>query len=110
MFGRIKKGFNGWLGKLLPPCRDISALVSRSLDKDLSLRERLLLKTHLYICVACRQYLSQLEFMSEAVRKSDARREAGDHAPRLSAEAAERLKNALKSSKYVLFFVLLNCY
>ena len=68
------------------------------------------MKTHLYTCIACRRYLAQVEFMSEVLEKQEEKREAGEFAPRLGTEASERLKNALKSSKLLIFCVLVYCY
>jgi len=110
MFGRIKEGFNRIIWKLLPSCRDITALISRSMENDLSWREKLVMKTHLYTCIACQRYLTQLEFMSKVLDKQEEKLEAGEYAPRLGAEASERLKNALKSSKLLILFVLVYCY
>jgi len=106
----IKNGFNKLVRKYLPSCKDITALVSRSMEKDLSWREKIVMKIHLYACVACERYLKQLEFMSEVFEKQSERIEKGEYAPRLSSEASERLKNALKSSKLVIIFVLAYCY
>jgi hypothetical protein len=110
MFGKIKTGFNKIVWKYLPGCRDITALISRSMEKDLSWREKLVVKTHLYTCIACRRYLSQIIFMSEVLGKQEESREKGEFAPRLSTEASERLKNALKSSKSLVLFVLIYCF
>ncbi|SRR5215204_5812357 len=110
MFGKIKNGFNKLVWKYLPGCRDITALISRSMEKDLSFREKLVMKTHLYTCIACRRYLAQLKFMSEVIGKQEEKLERGEYAPRLSSEASERLKDALKSSKVLVLFVLAYCY
>jgi len=111
VFGIIKNGFNKMVWRVLPGCRDITALVSRSMENDLSWREKLVLKTHLYTCIACRRYLSQLKFMREVIAKREEKLEKGETAaPRLSADAAERLKNALKSSKTLIVFVLVSCF
>ena len=111
MFGIIKNSFNKMVWKILPGCKDVTALVSRSMENDLSWREKLVLKTHLYTCIACRRYLSQLKFMSEAIAKQEEKLVKGETAaPRLGADAAERLKNALKSSKMLIVFVLVSGY
>ena len=109
MFGMIKNGFNKIVWRVLPGCKDITALASRSMENDLSWRERLVMKTHLYTCLACRRYLSQLKFMSEVIARQEEKIASSDAAPRLSPDAAERLKNALKSSKMLMFFVLVSC-
>lgn len=107
----IKNGFNKIVWKLLPGCKDITALVSRSMENDLSWRGRLVMKTHLYTCIACQRYLTQLKFMSEVLVKQEEKLANGESsAPRLGADAAERLKNALKSSKSLILFVLVSSY
>ncbi|QWF71596.1 zf-HC2 domain-containing protein [Methylomonas paludis] len=40
----------------MPSCREISALVSKGLDKQLSLSERFAVRCHLMICRACRNF------------------------------------------------------
>lgn len=110
MFGKIKNVFDRLVWKLLPSCKDITALVSRSLEDDLSWREKLVMKAHLYTCIACQRYLAQLKFMSEVIGKQEESRVNGEYPPRLSAEASERLKSALKSSKLLVLFVLTYCY
>lgn len=110
MFGKIKNGFNNLVWKYLPSCKDITALISRSMENGLSLREKLVMKTHLYTCIACRRYLTQIKFMDEVFEKQEQKIEKGEYAPKLGAEATERLKNALKSSKFLLLFVFINCY
>ncbi len=109
MFGKMKNVFDRLVWKFLPGCRDITALVSRSLENDLSWRERMVMKTHLYTCIACQRYLAQLEFLSEVIERQEEKLAKGEYAPRLSAEASERLKNALKSSKLLILFVLIYC-
>jgi len=111
VFGIIKNGFNKIVWKILPGCKDVTALVSRSMENDLSWREKLVMKTHLYTCIACQRYLTQLKFMSETLARQEEKLEKGElSAPRLGADAAERLKNALKSSKILILFVLVSCY
>lgn len=107
----IKNGFNKIVWKFLPGCKDITALVSRAMENDLSWREKFVMKTHLYTCIACQRYLKQLKFMSEVLVKREEKIAKGESsAPRLGADAAERLKNALKSSKMLILFVLVSSY
>ena len=44
-------------------CRDISALVSRSMDAQLSVGERLRVRLHLAICGACRRFARQVQLL-----------------------------------------------
>jgi hypothetical protein len=50
-------------------CRDISALVSRSLDERLGTRARLRIRLHLLICGACRRFASQARLLRQAARR-----------------------------------------
>jgi hypothetical protein len=110
VFRKIKNGFNQIAWKFLPSCKEITALISRDLEKDLSWREKLAMKIHLYICTPCRRYLAQLKFMSEVLATQDEKLEKGEYETRLSSEASERLKEALKSSKFLILFALIFCY
>lgn len=47
-------------------CRDITALVSQGLDKQLSLSERLSIGVHVMMCSRCRNFQSQSKFIHEA--------------------------------------------
>lgn len=47
-------------------CRDISALVSQGLDKQLSLGERLAIRVYLMMCSGCRNFWSQSRFIRKA--------------------------------------------
>lgn len=50
-------------------CREISALVSRGLDKTLNWRERLEIRLHVAMCSRCRNFLRQSQFMRKAARR-----------------------------------------
>lgn len=49
-------------------CRDISALVSKGLDKKLSLPERFEVRLHLMMCTRCRNFQTQTEFIRKAAQ------------------------------------------
>lgn len=44
-------------------CREISALVSKSMDANLSLGERLAVRIHLTLCKSCRHFQTQSRFI-----------------------------------------------
>ena len=50
-------------------CRDVSALVSRAMDARLSWVERLRVRFHLAICVACRRFSRQVQILRRAARQ-----------------------------------------
>jgi hypothetical protein len=80
----------------LPTCKEVVGWMSQSLERPLTLRERVLLKLHLWVCVWCVWYLEQLRLMREALRARAAQAADEDSSGvSLSAEARERIKSAL---------------
>jgi Putative zinc-finger len=75
-------------------CKEASALVSQSLDRRLGMRERVLLRVHLWACDACTLFRRQLEFLRAAARQY-AQRSAAVESLRLSDAARERIKHTL---------------
>jgi hypothetical protein len=53
---------------ILPTCKEVHALVSEGMDRDLSLSERLRLRVHLLMCVACRRFGRQMVLLRGAMR------------------------------------------
>lgn len=47
-------------------CREVSELVSKSLDVHLSLRERLAVRLHLMMCKHCSNFKKQMLFLRQA--------------------------------------------
>ncbi|MCP3898481.1 MAG: zf-HC2 domain-containing protein [Desulfobacteraceae bacterium] len=50
-------------------CKDVSSLISRSLDKKLPLSTRLGIKFHLMMCKLCRRYEKQLLIIHAALKE-----------------------------------------
>lgn len=50
-------------------CKQASQLISKSLDRRLSLRERLSLRLHTFICDACRRFGQQLRTLRVALKR-----------------------------------------
>ena len=77
-------------------CREVTRLVSESLDRELPLRQRMSTKMHLMMCKLCSRYNNQLAGLREAVRLHSMREEDIDIYPAsLSSEARERIKESL---------------
>jgi len=79
-------------------CRQISILVSESLDRELPLRKRVAVWLHLMMCRFCARYRKQLLFLRDA---ADAYARQGEDlfsadSDSLSPEAHERIKRALR--------------
>jgi hypothetical protein len=90
-----------FLLRRLPTCKETVALMSQSLERPLTLRERVLLKLHLWVCIWCVWYLEQLRLMRAALQTRAAQVLINDSsAPTLSAEARARIKRALDRSTY----------
>ena len=86
------------LAALTPPCRRIAQQTSRAHEQPLSACDRVRLRIHLGICAACRRYLRQLDFLSEASGRSDENVPAVAQA-RLADCAKERLKHRLRCER-----------
>jgi len=81
-------------------CKDVSTLMSESLDRKLSLRERFGLKTHLLVCKGCQRMARQMQLLSAASRRVGFIQEDGSSPAQeaLSAEARARIQAQVKRS------------
>ena len=106
LYGKAVHAARYFLLRRLPTCEQMAPVMSESLERPLTLRERATLKLHLWVCVWCVWYLEQLHAIRAALRARAAREEAGgpdgtnetgDAAPavKLSEEARERIRRAL---------------
>jgi len=75
-------------------CKEVSELVSQSLDRELSLRERAAVRLHLMMCRMCANYRSQIQFMHRVVHQME------HHTPTtpLPEAAKERIKKHIEES------------
>jgi predicted anti-sigma-YlaC factor YlaD len=89
-----------FLARRLPDCKTITPTLGEMNDRVLSLRERVVVKLHLFTCEACRRYTEQLKFLHEAFlereRLIDAVAETSD--AELSSDAKDRIRKALSAS------------
>ena len=84
----------------LPPCKQTVEIISQSLERPLSMRERVLLKLHLWVCMWCVWYLEHLQLIRETARQNTQEMpELDPSAPGLSAEARDRIKQKLLANK-----------
>ena len=79
-------------------CREVTRLVSDSMDRRLPLGTRVRVGMHLAMCRFCSGFARQMRLLRQAVRARGAQLVADPHdAPMgLSAEARQRLKAALR--------------
>ena len=101
LYNKMAHAIRFWLLRTLPTCKEMVHVMSESLERRLSLRERIVLKAHLWICVWCAWYLEHLHVMRDALRTHAARIAEDETASTasLSLDARERIKRALSQAK-----------
>lgn len=85
------------MARMTPSCKDISALISQSMDSRLPLRKRLAIRMHVAMCSLCRRYEKQLRMIRRGLHYY-ANPDENAVAESLSAEAKARLQQALERS------------
>ncbi len=50
-------------------CKQATELMSRRMDRTLSLKNRISLRIHLMMCSGCRNFNKQMQFLRQASRK-----------------------------------------
>lgn len=78
-------------------CKDVTRLISESMDHSLPLAKRAGVRFHLLICRFCARYERQLLLIREIMRRLAATeaKPGEPHGETLPAEARERIRNAL---------------
>ena len=81
-------------------CREISKLVSESMERRLPLRQRMELWMHLKLCRLCAGFARQTRLLGQAARQNSERLVGDTMTPEatLSPGARERIKAALRDS------------
>ncbi len=77
-------------------CREVSRLVSESLDRKLPLGERIVIKIHFLMCKLCPEVKRQMYFISEVMSRFTLESIALESEESLSQETKEKIKLALK--------------
>lgn len=95
---KLRRARNLFILRTLPPCKEIVKIVSASLDRPLTLRERTLMRLHLVACKPCVRYMEQSHFLSSAASQLDENLKEQLFTGRLSEDARERIKKVLKTS------------
>lgn len=90
-----------FLLRRLPPCKAMAPLMSQSLERQLSWRERATLQLHLWVCVWCVWYLEHLHVLRETIGARAAQTADDDISSSLtlSDEARQRIRAALERGK-----------
>lgn len=97
LYDELKHAVRYWLLRRLPNCQNTVEMISQSMERSVSLSERVLVKLHLWICAWCQWYEEQLQLIRETARAKA--NEAPDPATgaTLSEEARERIRRKLTS-------------
>lgn len=79
-------------------CRDVTQLISRSMDTSLPIGKRIGVRIHLLMCKFCARYERQLLLIRETLRRLvvEEDRHEGPAGGILSAEARERIRKSLR--------------
>lgn len=76
-------------------CKQVSLLVSQSIDRRLSWRERSGVRIHLLFCQMCARFKRQMEFLHAAMQQYTRREVVVVEQLQLSADARERIRRGL---------------
>lgn len=77
-------------------CKQTSQLISQSLDRKLTLRERFALQLHLIVCKFCKRFSQQLQIIRVSMKSLVDEVEKND-AILMPSDAKERISNVFKN-------------
>lgn len=95
---KIKRSMRRAILRAFPPCSEVVHIISASLDRPLTLRERFVMKMHLAACKPCVRYLDQSSFLARALKVMDDAEKASLFSGSLREESRARIKELLRSS------------
>ena len=86
-----------WLARMLPDCDATTRIISEAMDRKVSLKERIRIRLHVFVCIGCARYKDQIQMLRDTVRKGAVRASTDRpmHIPPLSDDARERMKRRL---------------
>ncbi len=79
-------------------CKEVTQMVSESLDRKLLLHQRMGIRFHLFMCKLCSRFRKQLLILREVVRLQDRYIEDSKHPLTLNPDTRERIKHSLIDS------------
>jgi len=82
----------------MPSCKEVSRLVSESMDRELPFRQRFSMRLHLLMCSLCSRFRRQLAFLREVAHAFGDGGEEGEQPAnlQLSPQARARIKQILE--------------
>lgn len=94
-YDKLKHTVRFWLLRTLPTCQQTVETMSQSMERRLTLGERIKLKLHFWICVWCQWYMEHLHLIRDTSRaQADTTPDLMTSAT-LSNEARERIRRRL---------------
>ena len=78
-------------------CKDVSMMVSESMDRKFPPHRRILIILHLLMCKYCNRFKKQLLVLKNAVGLEDIHEEDVSPSHSLSEETRERIKQAMRN-------------
>ena len=87
---------NHWMFK----CKEVTRLVSESLDRKLPLYQRIGIRIHLLMCEFCSRFKKQLLFLHETIRLHVERGKDTELSAKLQPEARERISKSIQNNLY----------
>jgi hypothetical protein len=84
----------------MPSCKEVSCLVSESMDRDLPFRQRFSMRLHLLMCSLCSRFRRQIMFLREAAHSFGEAHDGDELFSKveLSADARARIKQAVHAN------------
>ena len=95
---KMLRPFRRAILRTFPSCKEIVHIISASLDRPLTLREKFLMKVHLFACKPCVRYLDQSAFVSGAIKIMNDEEKIDLFAGALSDSARSRIKSAMAAA------------
>jgi Putative zinc-finger len=82
-------------------CREASRLISESMDRELSRREKWALRLHTILCAACRRFAQQVTLIRQVIANmpNDLRENWSNSSAKLSTERRAQIKRLLSEAR-----------
>ena len=96
-YDKAKHAIRFYLLRRLPTCQQTVEKISQSMERPLTLRERINLKLHLWICAWCQWYMEHLQLIRDAARARADKAPDLQTGATLSDEARERIRHKLSN-------------
>ena len=94
-YEKLRRSVRRWLLRNLPACRQTVATLSESMERRLTIGERVKTKLHLWACVWCQWYLEHLHLIRDASRAQAEKAPEMMTDASLSNDARERIRRRL---------------